>query len=365
MESKVEIIALVLVIFMGLWRVYQFGVRWRKIHPKPIVQERSNQKLGEKQRNDAIIPLSSFNWRTTEPLKFRPFKPKYHLTMGLENCTPSELIEMDKNYLSHISLRREIMDSHTEIAMGATSSSIPAVNELYIYLTNKYLPQRYPTMFSLSGSNLINLVTSEEIPLVPTADPLETLRRLGGNIDEDFLLLLPSIDGDGYRLEAYISCFPAGFNTREKWGKKLREIHKPVPGYKEKLEKSMDRFFDKIEVGRLVRRVNWSITTHDRLFAASEDNHLYEGEEVAQEDVDISKTRLRCERQMLHRLPETRALCFSLKTYLYPVEDIKKEGLGETLAVAIDGLKEGSTPAMHFYKKGVVWGEAVKTFLRT
>jgi hypothetical protein len=29
-----------------------------------------------------IEPLPSFNWRTTPPLKFRNFKPKYHLTMG-------------------------------------------------------------------------------------------------------------------------------------------------------------------------------------------------------------------------------------------------------------------------------------------
>lgn len=43
---------------------------------------------------------------------------------------------------------------------------------------------------------------------------------------------------------------------------------------------------------------------------------------------------------------------------------IKDEVLGEELAVAIDGLKEGSVPEMHYYKRGVVWGEAVKAFLR-
>jgi hypothetical protein len=68
---------------------------------------------------------------------------------------------------------------------------------------------------------------------------------------------------------------------------------------------------------------------------------------------------------MLHRLPITKALAFSFKTYLYPLKDIKDEGLGEELAQAIDGLKEGSVPAMHFYKRGVVWGEAVKTYLRS
>ena len=67
---------------------------------------------------------------------------------------------------------------------------------------------------------------------------------------------------------------------------------------------------------------------------------------------------------MLHRLPQTKALVFSFKTYLYSLKDIKDEGLGEELAQAIDGLKEGSVPAMHFYKRGVVWGGAVKEYLR-
>jgi hypothetical protein len=81
--------------------------------------------------------------------------------------------------------------------------------------------------------------------------------------------------------------------------------------------------------------------------------------------IDGVQTYLRSERQMLHRLPETKALVFSFKTYLYHLSDIREEGLGEELAQAIDGLKEGSVPAMHFYKRGVVWGEAVKGYLRS
>ena len=49
----------------------------------------------------------------------------------------------------------------------------------------------------------------------------------------------------------------------------------------------MDRFFEKLEVGKVVKRSNWAITTHDRLFAAS-GNHLYEGEEAVEEVVDVN-----------------------------------------------------------------------------
>lgn len=47
------------------------------------------------------------------------------------------------------------------------------------------------------------------------------------------------------------------------------------------------------------------------------------------------------------------------------MSEIKEEGNGEVLAQAIEGLKSGSVPEMYFYKRGVVWGEAVKEFLRS
>ncbi len=55
-------------------------------------------------------------------------------------------------------------------------------------------------------------------------------------------------------------CFPSGFDTSRKFGLKLREIHGPVPGYREKLEGSMDRYFERLEVGKFVMRVNVSIS---------------------------------------------------------------------------------------------------------
>ncbi|KAH8657541.1 hypothetical protein BGZ60DRAFT_545170 [Tricladium varicosporioides] len=341
------------------------------------VQSTKNQKQVPAALNDealarydagAIVPLVNFDWQSTEPLKFRNFKPKYHLTMvsiaaGLSNSNLSELIEVDHTYLSRLETRKQILKDHHDIAIQASPAIKPATDELYIWLTGTYLPTRFPTMFSRSDSGVINRATGLTLPIEPPVDPVHTFKILGENIDNDFLLLLPSEDGDGYVLKGYVTCFPAGFNTKDKFEKKLRDIHEPVPGYKEKLEKSMDRFFDKLEIGKVVMRSNWSITTHGRLFAAS-GNHLYEGEIPEMEEVDLENTFLRCERQTLHRLPKTRALVFSFKTYMYALGDIKGEGLGKDLANAIDGLKEGSVPAMHFYKRGVIWGEAVKAYLK-
>lgn len=79
----------------------------------------------------------------------------------------------------------------------------------------------------------------------------------------------------------------------------------------------------------------------------------------------FSQVHLRSERQVVHRLPKSGAIVFSFKTYLYPIKDIKAEGSGEELATAIDGLKLGTVPQFHWYKKAPVWGEAVKGYLRS
>lgn len=166
-----------------------------------------------------ITPLPNFDWKTTEPLKQRPFKAKYHLTMGpspfpsrlqsrlpapgVTNTSFSELIEIDKTYLARLQLRKQIMRDHREVVLQAAPDAIPAVNELYTWLTSTYLPKRFPTMFTLTETALLNRVTSESMPLTPPSDPIKALETLGENVDEDILLLLPSGDGDGYTLKVY------------------------------------------------------------------------------------------------------------------------------------------------------------------
>jgi hypothetical protein len=118
---------------------------------------------------------------------------------------------------------------------------------------------------------------------------------------------LPSSDpaDEGkYKLGGYVACFPSGFHMRKKINLTLANILIPVPGYAAKLEKSMDRIFATLPVGKIVKRVNWGITTNTDLFALG-GNHIYEGEDTKEEKIDLEKTVLRCERQTLHRLPKS------------------------------------------------------------
>lgn len=159
-------------------------------------------------------------------------------------------------------LRRDLLYRYPDTLIGADPRIAPAVSELYSWMFGAYLPTRYPSMFKISpdsASILMNLITNEAVPIQPPADPSEALRTLCIHIDEDFLFLLPHHSGDGtYGLYGFDCAFANGFLLREKIGHRLREIHKPVPGYKEKLQMSMDRFFGSIPVGKFVKRSNVS-----------------------------------------------------------------------------------------------------------
>ncbi|KXX79698.1 hypothetical protein MMYC01_202524 [Madurella mycetomatis] len=290
-----------------------------------------------------IEPLADFDWSNTPPVKLRPFKPTYYITMALQNSTPSDLILIDSDYLSRVTYRRTIMASHASTVLGALPVGHAAVRELYTYLLGTYLPTRFPRMFELiptasSSSSATttafrNGPTNLSFPLQPPPDdPLEMLKIVGETVEDDMFLLLRDGEQEGekkeraHRAVAFVCCHPSGFDPSEKLGRVLRAIHAPVPGY-DRIGAGMERFFARLEAGRPVRRVN----THSRLFAPS-GNHVHEGEEVEEdkrdERIDVEAARFRVEMQTLTRLPETGAILFSFKTFLYPLGEIKAEGLG-------------------------------------
>lgn len=315
---------------------------------------------------------------------------------------------MDKNYLSRIKYRTEIMRKHTTNVVNISSSDeariAPAVREYYTFITGTYLPLRYPSMFQLHQTDyetgktymLQNKITKAVFPASPTTytKPITLLETLGKTIDEDILFLLPSQpssdtksdtdtksapenDHEGkYHLLAYTTCCPSGFDPRTKLNHPLATIHAPVPGYKSKLEASMDRFFSNLPVGKYVKRVNWSITVDAELYAGSDGagaTHAHSGDDVTEipvGDLDLETCFLRCERQTLFRLPESKAVVFAFKTLVYPLKEVKAEGSGDELAVAVEGLKAGNVGGdekggMWFYKRGGVWGKAVVEYLRS
>lgn len=186
----------------------------------------------------------------------------------MQQAEVSELIQIDRMYLDRIQLRKDLIARREDQVLAVNPPAIEAVRELYSWLVDQYLPQRYGDIFELhrqeSSGNietfLQNKVTDDIVPIDPNLQsPEDALRIIGRQVEEDFLFLLPSGPEEQLVLEAYIACFPAGFAWTMKRGKTLAEIHQPVPDYKKKLQLSMDRFLSRLEPGKFVKRLNVSL----------------------------------------------------------------------------------------------------------
>ena len=271
---------------------------------------------------------------------------------GLSKSDINGIIQIDSSYPERIRSRQDIIRQYPG-AVDCLDSAVAMLNEFYEFLIQKYLPRRYSTVFRLDSTGFTeNLVTNERLPLTAPTDRHETLRLINRNVDEDFLMLLPSPDGDGYSLQSFIWTYSVGFDPQEKLGMKLRDAHGPVPGYKEKITLAMDRYFGKLEPGNIKTRTNWSVTTNDNLCERGE-FHLYPDQDVTETETnfEVENCYLRCELQSLFALPKSGGRILTVHTYLYPLQEVKDAGLGLEMAEAIDGLKNGNVPGFHRYKR--------------
>jgi hypothetical protein len=192
---------------------------------------------------------------------------------GMQTIPISELISIDRTYLDNINERIRVIQKNENSVIGCEPGAEAAVRELYVWLVDHYLPQRFPTIFRIErgevgrdilstpspeGSYLKNLVTLQSYSLQPPSSPLAALEVIGSLVDEDMLLMLPSPDNDGYTLQAFVNCFANGSNTRCRLNMKLRDIHGAVPGFQSYLAQKLDKWIDLLEIGKVVRRANVS-----------------------------------------------------------------------------------------------------------
>jgi hypothetical protein len=128
---------------------------------------------------------------------------------------------------------------------------------------------------------------------------------------------------------------------------------------KEKLQMSMERFFQKMTVDKPVARNNyffqviqpsdtagrqnpvdpeelaWAESSHG---PEDEYTHTFPADKPDRPKITPSNVRLRTERQTLRRLPLSGAIVFGIRTYLTPIEKISKEpGVAKRLAGALRG----------------------------
>ncbi|KAJ3990373.1 hypothetical protein F5890DRAFT_1481462 [Lentinula detonsa] len=348
---------------------------------------------------------SSQNPVNLKPIPYRPFKwGAYHVTMGIRDMPWDEWIEADNQMQSYYYIKKHriatrgtnvvhILPDKAGVVKSASQAAVELVHDLA-----EYLSRRYPDAFSVSRSTAGSI---SSVTIVPVNDTLNLPPALATKhslelrpvsieeaehamkisallVQDDLALMVEGTDGR-YYFQGGAICVPGFWRMRDKIGLPLEDIHIQghVPQYETKLHHSMDRYFKRMSVEKPIIRNNYffqvippkdtrhSIDVLSQSAAESiiENDSIVDPEELAWSTttngseetfnhghpinpdkrpvVAAENLRLRTERQTLRRLPLSGAIVFTIRTYLFPVEELAKEpGIPARMASAMRSWPE-------------------------
>ncbi|KAI4172334.1 MAG: hypothetical protein LQ343_003592 [Gyalolechia ehrenbergii] len=272
------------------------------------------------------IPYTDFRIETALPRPYRPFRWAYHQTMSLTRLEKDWWLEMESNFVESIRERKELFDKYGTMMLNYLPGSELACKEL-MEMVLQFQCARYPQYFSLSHSEQRGHVFHNGIlkneTVIRDMHPLHVLLE---NVPEDFAVMLRNPEDGHYYLRAGVLCSSLGWNLSTKLGMQLKEIHQPIPDYKEKMEFSMDRYFAKLPPARPIQRGSWGLEIDKPLFMPPGDPHeAYRGYQMDPAELPLSRIHLRVDWQTLRRLPLSGSIIFNFKALFTPVEDFREE----------------------------------------
>ncbi len=165
------------------------------------------------------------------------------------------------------------------------------------------------------------------------------LPQAAASAHEDMCLLQRFDDEEAYRLIGAAVAWPTDWDPKDKLCLPLRALHAPIAGYEEQLATGVDRFMETLRPGLIFGRCNWFIApTGKRRWIAQGEPH----EQFAHVTPENAGETLwvRSERQTLRRLPQTRAILFTIGVYVAPLASLSEDNLA-ALADAAQTLVSG------------------------
>ena len=232
---------------------------------------------------------------------------------------PLPLAELfpDEDYRFHLTLRKG------DLAEFFNGSESGALDERRQWLDRD--PARYAAMTPAAGPLLEEMVAwaaasvggADSLRASPAEAALESLGRA---LVPDFMLL--ARDGDAFRLQAAMVCFPSSWEPAAKVGLDLDAIHQVVPGLNAGLGATIGQFLGKLRPGVVYERANWGL-------AATPERNLHPalGRPRLVLPLDVGKIWVRIEDQILGVLPRTGAILFGIRLRNIPLGEILAESV--------------------------------------
>jgi hypothetical protein len=239
------------------------------------------------------VPLDARGWR---------------LSMGLRPLESAAWIEIDEHFDEERALKTRLLKEDYDVVVATNPEGDDASQELLDEIRE----------------NLRTYHPGADTQIDESEHPVVAASRL---VQEDLCVL---VRDDAWRLRAACVCFPSRWDLASKIGTTLDDIHGPVPGYELDLSKPTNAFFERLKPDRAFWRLNWTLLDSPTLFQPASARRAPTG--------DLEEWYFRVERQTLRSLPRTRAVVFTIRTYVTSAAALcrRDETFSETLIHAIE-----------------------------
>jgi hypothetical protein len=228
---------------------------------------------------------------------------------GIAPLGPDDWLAVDEAYGAQMARRIDLLTKQRADVLQLDAAAMPAAQEL-LNETLDVMRRRPELGFTLAEGQ-VRCPDGRSVDLKPE-DPLGTLGQM---VQEDLCILQKS--ADEHVLTGAVLCFPASWRLSDKFMCPLTDIHVPVTEYDAALARRVQRLFDGVQVGRPLWRYNTLWYQDPELHqprSASEPRRVGSGQREG--------PYLRSEKQSVFRLPQTRAVVFSIHTYVLARADV-------------------------------------------
>jgi len=264
---------------------------------------------------------------------FRPYRratPAFQL--GLQAIRPSEWLLLDRDYEVLMRDKRAQFASAPDRFYKTLAGSLPAQRELHAMVVS-HLVTEHAAVFSLNHGTLT--CGTDRCSWNLTDASVEPLWQLSDFVQEDFMLL-EDVDSR-LTITAASNAYSSSGRLVKSVGRDVHWAHEPVPTLTSRLGSRIDRILASVHDDAPCARYNWQLTPLRSVFFPSDPHAANQSALNAvstqlREDPSLvpSLLYLRVERQTLRRLPETRAIAFSIHTYSDPLSSLIPDAVSRT-----------------------------------
>jgi hypothetical protein len=192
---------------------------------------------------------------------------------------------------------------------------------------------REPERIRVGGSSRADRLVGEALADAAGTDVEgdDLLLAVGRTLQEDVVVLERL--ADGWHFTSGLVCFPTAWEPAEKLGQAVLAIHRPVPGYAEQIGAAVDRYLERLGVGDVQWRRNWSLVATDALWVPPG------GVDVTPADVGTD-VFLRIERQTFRKVAPD-VIVFGIRIHRWTMDEALAPDAARGLATQIRTMPDG------------------------